>query len=159
MAMKGNYMKGYTLLEMLITISVFSLCLLLVCSSMIYGVNAYNSIRAKIDSKAQLLTAFDILRDDLKHLTANPSPIIGDISDKVEKVASWKIHSKKGVQAVQYAVEDGKLTRTLDGKATPILNGECDFEVKFLSQKLAWVSIKYGKETLTSHIRPELASN
>lgn len=151
-------MKGYTLLEMLVTTAVFTLCLTIVSSSMIYGVNVYNSVKANIDTKGELLTAFDMLREDLKNLIVKPSLITAEISSDSKTISSWTIYAKGGEHAVQYALENGALIRTIDGKKSFILKGECDFEIKMLSRKLAWVSIKYGKDTLASHVRPQASS-
>lgn len=151
-------MKGYTLIEMMITTAVFALCLTLVTSSMIYGVNVYNSVKSNMETKGELLTAFDAMRNDLKNLIVKPSLMSGEISSATKKSASWTIYSSGQERSVQYSIEDGILIRTVDGKKTILLKGECEFEVKFITPKLAWVSLKHRKETLASHIRPQLTA-
>lgn len=149
--------KGYTILEMLVTTAVFSLCIALITSTMIYGVNFHKKTTDKIETKAQFLDAFNILRQDIKYFVPNASPFMPTISSDTNKTARWTTYFNGKQHEVQYSIASGDLIRLVDGKASTILQqGEVDFEVKFLQPNLGFISLWYKGEKLSSHVRPRL---
>lgn len=150
-------MKGYTVLEALVTATVFALCLVLISSPMVLGIQMYKRSIGDMDSKARLLSSFETILHDLERHVGRQPLSLGEISADTSRVAVWTLWTDNGEKTVQYAVRNGTLLRALDGSEKPILTGNIDFEVNFVSPDLAWLSISLNGETLSRHIRLQFA--
>ena len=85
--MKDTKGCGYTIIEMLVTNSVFALCFALVCTTMIFGSNIFSRVRSDIESKSALVNTFETMRKDLSLQVPGMIPFMGDISKEVSYLA------------------------------------------------------------------------
>lgn len=146
--------KGYTLIEALVTNSVFALCFALVCSTMIFGANFFGKIKDEIASTSQFVNAFEVMREDLKNHYPDSSPNLGEISKVTNKTAIWQVwDDKDGQKTVQYSIKEGALVRSINGEENILLRGVANFDVKFLDSNLGWLSLEFADERLASHVR------
>lgn len=145
--------QGYTIIEMLVTNSVFALCLILVSSTMIFGANLFGRVKSDIESKSALVNAFETMRKDLSLQAPGMFPAFGDISKDIKKTVTWQVQTSTGFNTVQYAVLNDTLVRKINGEEKVLLQGVVDFEIKVKAQNLVYLSIILGKESLSGHVR------
>lgn len=148
--------SGYTIIEMLVTNSVFALCLFLVCTTMIFGANLFGKVKKEIESKSALVNAFETMKKDLSLQVPGMIPFKGDISKEVKKTAIWQIQTSTGLNIVQYSIINDTLVRKINGEEKVLLQGVVDFEIQVKAQNLVYLSVILGKESLSGHARMKL---
>lgn len=153
---KHTDVRGYTIIEMLVTNSVFALCLAFVCTTMIFGANLFGRVRSDIESKSALVNTFETMRKDLSLQAPGMLPFMGDTSKEVKKTAIWQIQSSRGFSTVQYSVINDTLVRKINGEEKLLLQGVVDFEIKVKAQNLVYLSVSLREESLSGHVRMKI---
>lgn len=156
---QNRYLNGYTVIEMLVTSSVFALCFSLISSAMIFGANLFGKVRSDIEAKSALVNAFETMKKDLSLQEPGMFPLSGDISNEVKKIAAWQIQSNTGFSRVQYAIKNDTLVRIFNGEDKVLLQGVVDFDIKVKAQNLIYLSVSLGKESLSGHLRIKQVAN
>ena len=151
--MKDTKGCGYTIIEMLVTNSVFALCFALVCTTMIFGSNIFSRVRSDIESKSALVNTFETMRKDLSLQVPGMIPFMGDISKEVKKTVIWQVQSLTGFSTVQYSVINDTLVRKINSEEKILLQGVVAFDIKVKAQNLVYLSVNLGEESLSGHVR------
>ena len=134
------YIKGYSLIEMLVVLMIFSIISLLSLSFVTTSVDSYFSVNSKTSELKNLVSLTDVLKRDLIHaVNIQPRNDLG-----VKNKSSFKINNQKNqkdfiLEFITYSSSDGvEDTGTLNKIKYVLDDGNLyRFSSKFLNSKYA----------------------
>lgn len=99
--------RGYSLIEMLIVLFIFSMIALISLSFLSSSANSFFQINSKTDNLKQLIVATEVIRDDLVHASAKLARNEFGVKKQIFFISPFLIENGTAIEFVRFSSSDG----------------------------------------------------
>ena len=99
--------KGYSLIEMLIVLFIFSMIALISLSFLSSSANSFFQINSKTDNLKQLIVATEVIKDDLIHASDKLARNEFGVKKQIFFISPFLIENGTAIEFVRFSSSDG----------------------------------------------------
>ena len=99
--------RGYSLIEMLIVLFIFSMIALISLSFLSSSANSFFQINSKTDNLKQLIVATEVIRDDLVHASDKLARNEFGVKKQIFFISPFLIENGTAIEFVRFSSSDG----------------------------------------------------